>query len=170
MLIVVVASVENVKIWKLVMLTVIALVVSATTTYVFVSMNYFWISNRRQSLTLASVSCTDKRKNQDETDVDCGGLICPKCDHMKVCKTALDCISKVCTSNICQGSFIVVWNVTWSVVFGLVPTCSDGVVNQDETDIDCGGRICRSCGNGQACNVSSDCSSIQCGSNLCQSE
>ncbi len=68
--------------------------------------NYYWISNMVRCLIVAFKSCGDRTKNQDETDVDCGGLICPKCDDMKVCKTALDCVSKVCTFNICQGSFI----------------------------------------------------------------
>jgi hypothetical protein len=37
------------------------------------------------------------------------------------------------------------------------PTCSDGTLNQHETDVDCGGE-CGACQPGQACVVDSDCS------------
>lgn len=50
----------------------------------------------------------------------------------------------------------------------IVPTCSDGVKNQDETDVDCGGSKCGKCDNGKACNVASECFSGECSSNLCQ--
>ena len=107
MLIVVVPFVQNVMTPKHVTEHLTVSVVSATTTYVFVSMTYFQISNMIRSLIIALQSCGDEIKNQDETDVDCGGLICSKCDHMKVCKIELDCASGVCASNICQGSSIV---------------------------------------------------------------
>ncbi|QQR89580.1 MAG: FG-GAP repeat protein [Myxococcales bacterium] len=42
------------------------------------------------------------------------------------------------------------------------PTCSDGVQNQDETDVDCGGSTCAACAAGQSCNQSSDCFSNAC--------
>ena len=44
----------------------------------------------------------------------------------------------------------------------LAPTCSDGIKNQDETDVDCGGTICSSCVDGATCNVASDCTSGHC--------
>lgn len=50
----------------------------------------------------------------------------------------------------------------------LVPTCSDGVQNQNETGIDCGGSNCSKCGLGQGCNVDDDCISYQCKLNMCQ--
>ncbi len=50
-------------------------------------------------------TCADGVKNQDETDADCGGERCPKCADTKVCNVASDCVSGVCTSNICQGTF-----------------------------------------------------------------
>lgn len=37
------------------------------------------------------------------------------------------------------------------------PLCSNGVLNAEETDVDCGGRQCTSCPNGLFCRVSSDC-------------
>jgi hypothetical protein len=41
------------------------------------------------------------------------------------------------------------------------PTCSDGIKNSDETDVDCGGH-CGQCGPGKTCNVSADCSFLFC--------
>ena len=90
------------------MWTVIVSAASATIINVLVSIKVLQVSRMRSPSTLASMSCTDKIKNQDETDFDCGGLICPKCNDTKVCKIARDCVSRVCTSNICQGTFILV--------------------------------------------------------------
>jgi hypothetical protein len=47
-------------------------------------------------------------------------------------------------------------------------TCSDGVKNQDETDVDCGGSSCGKCNNGRSCSDDSDCVSNTCISNLCK--
>ena len=44
--------------------------------------------------------CTDKEKNGDETDVDCGGSVCPTCALGKACKATADCSS----SNVCSTS------------------------------------------------------------------
>jgi len=44
----------------------------------------------------------------------------------------------------------------------LAPNCSDGIKNQDETDVDCGGTVCPPCGDGATCNVASDCTSGHC--------
>ncbi|CAF3984828.1 unnamed protein product [Adineta steineri] len=94
-------------------------------------------------------TCTDGVKNQDETDVDCGGSICSKkCDLCKVCSKHTDCVIANCNSrsNTCQA-----------------PTCKDGMKNQDETDVDCGGETCWSrCLPQQGCESSSDCTSSNC--------
>ncbi len=47
------------------------------------------------------------------------------------------------------------------------PTCSDGVANGLETDTDCGGPTCPSCGVGAACVAGSDCATGDCQANLC---
>jgi len=47
-------------------------------------------------------TCTDKVKNGKETDVDCGGGTCPKCEDNKSCTKASHCLSGICTSNTCQ--------------------------------------------------------------------
>ena len=49
-----------------------------------------------------------------------------------------------------------------------VDTCADGVKNNAETDVDCGGGVCPSCGTGKACSKKSDCNSQL--SLLCESQ
>ena len=46
--------------------------------------------------------------------------------------------------------------------------CDDGIVNGDETDIDCGGGTCEPCGEGLGCSLGEDCETGVCGEdNLC---
>src|SRR4051812_2897665 len=66
--------------------------------------------------------CTDKMQDQDETDVDCGGMMCPKCDTGQHCVHGADCASAICDNNACAG-----------------PSCTDNIKNGGETDLDCGG-------------------------------
>src|SRR5690349_18345888 len=40
-------------------------------------------------------------------------------------------------------------------------SCSDGVKNQDETDVDCGGS-CATCASGKSCGSNSDCTGGTC--------
>ncbi|RME54579.1 hypothetical protein D6777_03315 [Candidatus Woesearchaeota archaeon] len=68
-------------------------------------------------------TCDDGIKNQDETDIDCGGS-CEACDDEMDCSKDDDCKSANCESGICKPA---------------PETCDDGIKNQDETDIDCGG-------------------------------
>ena len=46
-------------------------------------------------------SCTDGKKNQTETDVDCGGS-CSPCAQAKACKADKDCITKACINGVCR--------------------------------------------------------------------
>jgi len=52
-------------------------------------------------------TCTDGTKNQDETDVDCGG-VCTKCGSGKACSVAADCIGGYCVSGKCTSTAPVV--------------------------------------------------------------
>jgi hypothetical protein len=71
-------------------------------------------------------TCFDSKKNDSETDVDCGGMQClNKCGDGKGCARGEDCESGVCWIGVCQ-----------------VSSCSDGVKNGGESAVDCGG----SCG------------------------
>lgn len=49
-------------------------------------------------------------------------------------------------------------------------TCFDASINQDETDINCGGKICDPCPDGYKCNVDSDCYSNNCDLGRCRVE
>jgi hypothetical protein len=64
-----------------------------------------------------------------------------------------DCQSNVCTGQTCQA-----------------PSCSDGLKNQSETDIDCGGTCAaQPCAVGKGCAVATDCITNRCGvTNLCE--
>ncbi|QQR91444.1 MAG: hypothetical protein IPJ88_06870 [Myxococcales bacterium] len=57
----------------------------------------------------------------------------------------------MCTGTICQ-----------------LATCADGVLNQDETDTDCGGASCAACGDGLSCLAPGDCTSGVCTGTICQ--
>ncbi|MBK7586190.1 MAG: hypothetical protein IPI67_39150 [Myxococcales bacterium] len=100
----------------------------------------------------ATSTCTDDKKNGDETDKDCGGA-CGPCDSGKGCKTGADCSSKVCDKD----------QLTCSP-----PDCTDGQTNGQETAQDCGGVACPKCDDGKACSQGSDCSSSVCNANVCQ--
>jgi hypothetical protein len=99
-----------------------------------------------------AATCTDGIQDQDETDVDCGGLHCNPCADGKHCKVTADCVDKVCSGSptVCQA-----------------PTCTDGVQNGTETDIDCGGTMCQPCNIGEKCVTADDCVGKICNS-TCQ--
>ena len=44
------------------------------------------------------------------------------------------------------------------------PTCGDNITNGEETDVDCGGRICTPCNSGKKCKVDTDCRNKLCNS------
>jgi hypothetical protein len=99
------------------------------------------------------MTCTDHclsgAKEADETGPDCGGETCAPCADGVGCKEAGDCTSKICSNQKCQK-----------------PTCSDQVLNQDESDKDCGG-VCaatKPCAVGIHCNTEADCDSWICSS------
>ncbi|MCA9604116.1 MAG: hypothetical protein KC619_00890 [Myxococcales bacterium] len=102
-----------------------------------------------ESGTCAEPTCTDGIRNGAETDVDCGGPVCPACDDGERCGTEVDCTSGVCASRICLG-----------------PSCSDGVLNGDEVDVDCGGS-CPPCDPGSPCVGDVDCTSGRCAAAVC---
>jgi len=105
-------------------------------------------------LLVAGPTCTDSLKNQDETDIDCGGN-CPACTTGKACSINADCLSNHCDPDmrLC---------ITYD-------TCANNILDINETDIDCGGS-CIPCSNGNACILDSDCISNYCSSptNICE--
>lgn len=80
------------------------------------------ISTCNDDGTCAAPGPTDGKKNNDETDIDCGGTQAPPCTVGQGCAVNKDCDLIACTGALC-----------------VVPTETDGVQNGGETDVDCGG-------------------------------
>ena len=101
-----------------------------------------------------AASCTDGIQNGSETGVDCGGDQCPACPNGGGCTQDSDCESGQCDepSGTCED-----------------PTCSDGMQNGDETDVDCGGGSCVPCDDGDMCIDDTDCASQMCSEGTCES-
>jgi Alpha-L-arabinofuranosidase B (ABFB) domain/Ricin-type beta-trefoil lectin domain-like len=95
--------------------------------------------------------CNDGAATVDETDVDCGGRTCEPCAEDNRCLAGTDCLSAICTNQVCQP-----------------PTCSDLAVNGDETDLNCGGA-CDKCEEGKHCVVDGDCVTKECTQGMCTS-
>ncbi len=102
-------------------------------------------------LTVGSETCGDGYANQDESDTDCGGAVCPACDLGMTCLESTDCATGNCDVN-----------DTWICVGAAEETCGDGALDQDETDVDCGGAVCDPCGDGLGCDDNADCASAAC--------
>src|SRR5262245_41234914 len=93
-------------------------------------------------LTLLPEHCSNMMAVADEVDVDCGGS-CAPCAAGKRCKKGTDCASQSCTNNACD-----------------VPACDDKIRNGDESDVDCGGKVCLACDAGRMCSAGFDCASL----------
>ncbi len=48
-------------------------------------------------------NCSDELKNQDETDIDCGGTTCAPCAEGKSCKLNRDCVKGFCADGVCNA-------------------------------------------------------------------
>lgn len=46
-------------------------------------------------------ACKDQQHNFRETDIDCGGPVCPACTLMKACRVNVDCVSELCVDGQC---------------------------------------------------------------------
>jgi hypothetical protein len=53
-----------------------------------------------ESVTVVT-GCWDRIQGQSETDVDCGGRVCPKCTAGKKCIYNRDCLSNNCNAGTC---------------------------------------------------------------------
>ena len=132
-------------------------------------------------------TCSDGIQNQDETGIDCGGDTCSACDpcanvscpglpycYRGQCCLLGDC-SDPCTNITCNNNGLCSqgtctcnpgWSGTNCDTQIITPNCSDGIQNQDETGIDCGGNTCPSCLATPTCNDSiknQDETGIDCG-------
>ena len=121
--------------------------------------------------------CSNKVKDSDETDVDCGGSCPTKCDVAKSCEKNTDCASdscdnathkcvqKSCAKDEDCGKTAKCFLADESK--GYCVSCSNGVADGDETDIDCGGSCSTKCANGKKCLQNSDCTNGTCSNNVC---
>jgi hypothetical protein len=66
------------------------------------------------------------------------------------CSSSAECLSGICIIGVCRA-----------------PSCSDGIFNGDESDLDCGGS-CGGCDPGEDCGMDSDCASNICMGGECQ--
>ncbi len=107
--------------------------------------NYCVTLPSASSSTCQTPACNDTIKNGNETDVDCGGGGCPECEEGEDCRSNADC----------DTSFCDLVNTSVSYQTCIVP-CDDGVMNSNETDVDCGG-YCPGCPIGDNCLRNSDC-------------
>lgn len=69
---------------------------------------------------------------------------------VQMCSAPSECASGVCAAGACAE-----------------PTCGDGVLNQDETSVDCGGSTCARCPVDASCAVAADCVSAVCVDGVC---
>jgi hypothetical protein len=85
-------------------------------------------------------TCSDQLLNQDESDVDCGGNICPGCDVGQDCGGDGDCETGVCTAGQCMlcrvGSYACFGN--WVRVCGADESSWEDVAHCDAI----GGYVC----------------------------
>jgi hypothetical protein len=90
-----------------------------------------------------------------ETHVDCG-LSCGRtCDLGAQCLSDGDCFAGMCVA---------------AGVCALHPTCADGSLGADESDLDCGAMCGPTCDGGQACASDDDCRSLDCDGSVCTTQ
>ncbi|HQY61515.1 MAG: hypothetical protein IPF92_13285 [Myxococcales bacterium] len=98
-------------------------------------------------------TCTDGRKNGDESDLDCGGSCAAgggsTCATGKACTNGDDCQSGQCEAKVCAPVL-----------------CKNGRLDPGESDVDCG-QACGPCANGKKCQAASDCTSLSCDATVC---
>eukprot|EP00924_Labyrinthula_sp_SR-Ha-C_P015829 augustus_masked-scaffold_4-processed-gene-10.41-mRNA-1 protein AED:0.48 eAED:0.48 QI:0/0/0/0.33/1/1/3/0/3038 len=119
-------------------------------------------------------SCANFLLDGAETDIDCGGNCWKKCYLNQNCAIDSDCFSGVCLNSTCtvnfEGnekttSFLEGW-CDYLQEENLTDSCYDKNLSLFETDVDCGGQICRQieqlCLDSQNCLVNEDCVSNLC--------
>ena len=94
--------------------------------------------------------CSNQQIDEGETDLNCGGMLCPKCRVGMKCEIADDCENEACTAGECKD-----------------PNCDNDARGETETDVDCGGGECEPCADGKRCKVDSDCTSNACFDTRC---
>ena len=88
-------------------------------------------------------SCDNGQRDGEETDTDCGGSTCDKCESGFGCESAADCASGHCDEGTCVS-------------------CFNGIQDGGETAADCGGSCAQLCSVGQTCGTDTDCQTGKC--------
>lgn len=113
-----------------------------------------------------STACKNQIKDNDETDIDCGGVYCEGCAIGKLCKLNSDCSSGACSASTGKCVANTVENATQT----LHEKCSNGKQDSDEADKDCGG-VCNTLGKKcdlyQFCYSGDDCAQGECIKGTC---
>ncbi len=94
----------------------------------------------------AAAGPSNGAKDGDESDVDCGGAVAPRCASGKSCSADSDCAESYCP----EGAPRVC----------VTPRNDDNVKNGTETDVDCGGQSGITCAIGKACLADADCTTV----------
>jgi len=113
-------------------------------------------------------TCGDNLKNQDESDVNCGGSRCGLCPEFKTCNSATDCSTTYC---ILDDTGCGIWA---GLKICKPTTCFNGTsADVGEEGVDCGYDACRKrCNVGEFCVQNCDCGvpAHTCTSNMCSSD
>jgi hypothetical protein len=98
-------------------------------------------------------TCHDGMIDDGETGIDCGGTsACGGCSADVCTGTGQgNCVSGLyCAAGICGND-----------------SCHDGITDNGESSVDCGGSTCGACGIGKACTIDSDCAPWLCSADVC---
>lgn len=101
-----------------------------------------------ETKTCTTPSCDDEMQNGDESDIDCGGSCGANCQEGQRCDDDGDCASQICDPD--------------ALVCVTPDQCDNGVLDEGETGVDCGGVCGATCMNGELCDDDGDCKSGYC--------
>ncbi|MGE0788166.1 MAG: DUF4215 domain-containing protein [Sandaracinaceae bacterium] len=106
--------------------------------------------------------------NRDAGDTDGGGG-CVPVDDGNECTTD-ECVGGSPVNTPRDGADCAGGGICNASGTCVIPTCTDGVQNGDETDVDCGGGCAptTTCDDGEGCSVAGDCTSGSCMAMTCQ--
>ena len=122
------------------------------------------------SSTTTSTASTTTTSNPPTCDICAQGpALDPGCDPCAaiVCNNNPSC----CTdgwNDVCVGEACTFCNTPCAGTPCGAPSCTDTMQNGNETDVDCGGGECPTCGGGKTCLFNADCTSGTCTNNQCE--
>src|SRR5262245_46028154 len=120
--------------------------------------------------------------NSTGTSSVCGANCTDLCAAGETCTSNSDCANSLCVNGTCGGSPVCDPDNTTgdcsdgeicssnaacssNLCYGTCASCSNNILDGDESDIDCGGTDCSPCSDGFFCFGDSDCSSLLCVNN-----